>query len=131
MPYKDPEQRKAYHKEQSRKHYLANKEKIIAISKANRAIGKARWDTFKRTLKCTKCGFNHPAALDFHHVDPSEKENLVSKLVSNGCFAAAMEEVQKCIVLCANCHRVHHYEENSVKIQPLTTNQLPEHAGQR
>jgi hypothetical protein len=131
MPYKDPEQRKAYHKEQSRKYYLANKEKIIAISKANRAIGKARWDTFKRTLKCTKCGFNHPAALDFHHVDPSEKENLVSKLVSNGCFAAAMEEVQKCIVLCANCHRVHHYEENSVKIQPLTTNQLPEHAGQR
>jgi len=131
MPYKDPEQRKAYHKEQSRKYYLANKEKIIAISKANRAIGKARWDTFKRTLKCTKCGFNHPAALDFHHVDPNEKENLVSKLVSNGCFAAAMEEVQKCIVLCANCHRVHHYEENSVKIQPLTTNQLPEHAGQR
>jgi hypothetical protein len=131
MPYKDPEQRKAYHKEQSRKYYLANKNKIIATSKINRAVGKARWDTFKRTLKCTQCGFDHPAALDFHHTNPSEKENLVSKLVSSGCFAAAMEEVQKCIVLCANCHRIHHYEENSVKIQPLTTNQLPEHAGQR
>jgi hypothetical protein len=103
--------RKEKHAEYSREYYLANKEKVMARSKVTRAIGKARWDTFKRTLKCTKCGFSHPAALDFHHVDPSEKENIVSKLVSNGCFAAAMEEVQKCIVLCANCHRVHHAEE--------------------
>ena len=131
MPYKDPEKRKAHHREQSRKYYLANKDKVMALSKINRAVGKARWDTFKRTLKCTKCEQNHPAALDFHHTDPSEKENLVSKLVSSGCFAAAMEEVQKCIVLCANCHRIHHYEENSVKMQALTTNLLPEHAGQR
>ena len=131
MPYKDPEVRKAKHAEFSAAYYLKNKDKVMALSKANRAIGKAKWDTFKRTLKCTQCGFDHPAALDFHHVDPSEKENLVSKLVSQGCFAAAMEEVKKCIVLCANCHRVHHAQENSVKIQPLTTNQLPEHAGQR
>jgi len=131
MPYKDPEVRKAYHKEQGRKHYLANKEKVMARSKITRTVGKARWDTFKRTLKCTKCEQNHPAALDFHHVDPSEKENIVSNLVSSGRFAAAMEELQKCIVLCANCHRIHHYEENSAKIQPLTTNLLPEHAGQR
>ena len=131
MPYKDPETRKAYHKEQGRKYYLANKDKVIALSKINRAVGKARWDTFKRTLKCTKCEQNHPAALDFHHTDPSEKENIVSNLVSEGRFAAAMEEAQKCIVLCANCHRIHHYEENSAKMQALTTNLLPEHAGQR
>jgi hypothetical protein len=131
MPYKDPEKRKAYHKEQGRKYYLANKEKVMARSKVTRAIGRARWDTFKRTLKCTKCGFSHPAALDFHHTNPAEKENIVSNLVSNGCFAAAMEEVQKCVVLCANCHRIHHYEEKSVTIQALTTNLLPEHAGPR
>jgi len=131
MPYKDPETRKAYHKEQSRKYYLKNKDKVMALSKTNRAVGKARWDTFKRTLKCAQCEQNHPAALDFHHTDPSEKENIVSNLVSEGRFSAAMEEVQKCIVLCANCHRIHHYEEKSAKIQALTTNQLPEHAGQR
>lgn len=131
MPYKDPELRKAKHKEYSRKYYEANKDKHKALTKANRAVGKARWILFKSSLKCTKCGFDHPAALDFHHIDPSEKENIVSNLVSSGCFAAAMEEVQKCIVLCANCHRIHHHEENSVNIQPLTTNQLPEHAGQR
>jgi hypothetical protein len=142
MPYKDESVRKAKHAEYSRKYYEANKEKVLANVKVNRAVGKARWDTFKRTLKCTQCGFNHPAALDFHHTNPSEKENLVSKLVSNGCFAAAMEEVQKCIVLCANCHRVHHAEEQTLQskektlqkrdtLASLTTNQLPEHAGQR
>ena len=129
MPYKDPKDSRK--KENAKKYYLNNKNKVLVAVKAQRAIGKARWDTFKRTLKCTKCEQNHPAALDFHHTDPSEKENLVSKLVSNGCFAAAMEEMQKCIVLCANCHRIHHYEENSVKMQALTTNLLPEHAGQR
>jgi len=113
MPYKDENVKRAKHAEYSRKYYLANKEKVQALSKANRAVGKARWTLFKSSLKCTQCGFNHPAALDFHHTNPSEKENLVSKLVSNGCYAAAMEEVQKCIVLCANCHRVHHAEEDS------------------
>ena len=112
MPYKDESVRKKKQQEYSRKYYAANKEKVLASSKVSREVGKARWDVFKRTLKCTKCGFNHPAALDFHHRNPVEKENIVSKLASDGCYAAAMEEVQKCIVLCANCHRVHHYEEN-------------------
>ena len=131
MPYKDENVRKAYHRQQSREYYLNNKDKVKALSKTNRAIGKTRWDTFKRTLKCTHCGENHPATLDFHHVDPSKKESVVSELVSKGCYKAAKLEVEKCIVLCANCHRIHHYNENSVKIQALTTNQLPEHAGQR
>jgi len=113
MPYKDESVRKLKHAEYSRKYYLANKEKVLALVKVNRAVGKARWDTFKQALKCTKCGFNHPAALDFHHTNPSEKENLVSALVSMGCFTAAMKEVQKCIVLCANCHRIHHYNEKN------------------
>ena len=131
MPYKDESVRKKKAAQYSRKYYEANKEKVLATSKASRAVGKARWDIFKRTLKCTKCGFDHPAALDFHHTNPAEKENLVSKMVSNGSYAAAMEEVQKCIVLCANCHRIHHYEENLLQSKPLATNQLPEHAGQR
>jgi hypothetical protein len=117
MPYKDESVRKLKSAEYSRKYYIANKDKVKTLSKLNRAIGKAKWDTFKCTLRCTKCGFRHPAALDFHHTNPSEKENLVSKLVSDGCFAAAMEEVQKCIVLCANCHRVLHAEENKVQSQ--------------
>jgi len=131
MPYKDESVRKAKHAQYSRKHYLANQAKIIAANEVRKKEGKEEWQAFKRTLKCTKCGFNHIAALDFHHEDPSTKEHNVNRLVSNKLFKKAYEEIKKCIVLCANCHRIHHYEENSVKIQPLTTNLLPEHAGQR
>lgn len=132
MPYKNAELRKRKAAEYSANYYKKNKEKVLASSKASRAVGKIRWDTFKCTLKCIKCGFSHPAALDFHHTNPAEKENLVSKLASDGCYAAAMEEVQKCVVLCANCHRIHHYEERMTdneegkeEMVPIGTNKKP------
>jgi hypothetical protein len=111
MPYKDESVRKRKHKEYSRKHYLANKEETIRRTKEACAQQKAQWDAFKRTLKCTKCGFDHIAALDFHHEDPNTKEHNVNRLISNKRFAKAYEEIKKCIVLCANCHRIHHYTE--------------------
>ena len=111
MPYKDKSVRVAYHKQRSREYYLRNKEKVIARTLASKKQGKEEWVKFKSTLKCTICGFDHPAALDFHHVDPTKKENIVSALISTGCYKAAMREVEKCVVLCANHHRVLHAEE--------------------
>jgi hypothetical protein len=131
MPYKDKNERKRKAQEYSREHYLRNRAEILIKTAEKKKTLRAEWNVFKRTLKCAKCGFNHPAALDFHHEDPSKKDREVSWFIKNHQYAKAKEEVQKCIVLCANCHRIHHYEENSVKIQPLTTNQLPEHAGKR
>jgi len=111
MPYKDPKVKKEKQAGYSRTYYSKNKDKHRALSKTNRAVSKAKWVVFKATLCCSKCGFSHTAALDFHHTDPSEKENLVSKLVGDGRYTAAMKESKKCVVLCANCHRIHHYEE--------------------
>ena len=113
MPYKDDSEKKAYHKVQSRKHYEKYKDKIIAANYRNRAVHKKKWDEFKSTLSCTKCGFSHMAALDFHHEDPTLKEYNIHKLVGNGRFTKAYEEIKKCIVLCANCHRIHHWNEKN------------------
>ena len=111
MPYKDPKVKKSKGKEYSRKHYEANYTKRRQELSARRKELKAEWGVFKRTLKCSKCGFAHHAALDFHHEDPTEKEYNVNRLISNGQFKKAYAEIEKCIVLCANCHRIHHYEE--------------------
>lgn len=111
MPYKDPSVRKRKHKEYSRKHYLENQEETIKRTRENKAQLKAEWQAYKSSLKCVKCGFDHIAALDFHHEDPSTKEHNVNRLISNKQFTKAYEEIKKCIVLCANCHRIHHYEE--------------------
>ena len=111
MPYKDKEVKKAKHQEYSRNHYEANKEAIKAQLNARRKQLRAEWYLFKSALKCIKCGFSHIAALDFHHTDPSKKDGIVSKLISDGRFRKAREEASKCEVLCANCHRIHHYQE--------------------
>lgn len=111
MPYKDPSVRKNKHKEYSREHYLKNRELIIGKTAEKKKQLREEWYTFKSTLKCTKCGFSHIAALDFHHTDPTQKDGNIHRFVSNGQFTKVREEIKKCIVLCANCHRVHHHQE--------------------
>lgn len=111
MPYKDKNVRVAKHKEWSHNHYEATKETTKIRIKAQKVKNKKIWDAFKATLKCAVCGENHPAVLDFHHVNPEDKEYSISTLVSNKSFTKAMKEVEKCIVLCANHHRIVHYDE--------------------
>jgi len=111
MPYKDPAVRKAKHKEYSKNYYEKNKQKVIAKSAIGRKKFADKWRTFKETLTCSKCGFSHPAAIDFHHVNPKEKEIGLDRLARNCAWDRIEKELAKCIVLCANCHRIHHYEE--------------------
>ena len=112
MPIKDPDDRRRRQRKYAAKHYKNNKAKVIAGVKAQYAKQKAEWDAFKASLSCTVCGVKHPAVIDFHHVDPSTKTAAVHTFIQGGRFAAAYEEVKKCVALCANCHRIHHYNEH-------------------
>lgn len=65
--------------------------------------------------KCEDCGFNgHPASLEFHHRNPSEKSFELSgnKLLIKERY----EEVKKCKLLCANCHAPYHVNETIRRI---------------
>jgi hypothetical protein len=117
MPYKDPKVRKEKHAEYSRKYYEKNKEKVMAANNVVKARGKEKWELYKGSLKCARCDENHIACMDFHHLDPAEKEYEVSKLVGNGMYTKAYKEIKKCIVLCANCHRKEHYVQQHLKIE--------------
>ena len=115
MPYKDPKVKQTKQKTYVSTYYEKNKATVIAASAASAKAYKDKWRSFKATLACIKCGQNHPATFDFHHIDSSTKEESVNKLIKNRAFKRAMEEVQKCVVLCANCHRIHHHDERLVK----------------
>ena len=119
MPYKDPKVKKEKNKKYSKEYYLKTKEATKKRTKESKAKQKQEWYAFKATLKCTHCGFSHIAALDFHHEDPSTKLGNVHRFISNGQFAKAYEEIKKCIVLCANCHRIHHHKEKIVYTSPI------------
>ena len=57
--------------------------------------------------KCIDCGYNkHPAAMCFHHVDKKYFE--IADLIKNG-FKKAKVELDKCVLLCHNCHEIRHY----------------------
>ena len=75
------------------------------------------WD-LKSSRRCKKCGESHPACLEFHHTNRQEKDSEISKLVGRGAAKQRLwKEIQRCDILCANCHRKHHYEE---KMSPPT-----------
>ena len=78
-----------------------------------RRIAKERDELIRSlNLKCKICGFNHPAALDFHHINPKEKFKTVSDLKWSGCsHETFIAEIEKCDVLCSNCHRIEHWNE--------------------
>ncbi len=62
---------------------------------------------YKKTLKCVWCGENEPACLEFHHTDPTEKDFTIGKSMSLS-WEAIKREIDKCVCVCANCHRKLH-----------------------
>lgn len=68
-----------------------------------------QWALEYKGCVCSKCGYNKcSAALDFHHVDMNEKEFNLSARDIKFDWEAIKKELDKCIVLCANCHREIH-----------------------
>ena len=62
--------------------------------------------------KCTRCGYNkYPEVLEFHHKNPLEKNFNVSSKGHCRSWERVKKEIEKCNLLCANCHREIHVEE--------------------
>jgi len=66
--------------------------------------------------KCAKCGYSKcPEVLEFHYKDPSKKDFNVSRKGHCRSWERVKEEIKKCVLLCANCHREVHVELNKLK----------------
>ncbi len=81
-----------------------------ALARAQRARERNRIISNRVKLErgCEACGFRgHHAALDFDHREPSEKALNIGGTTCS--VDRLLAEIEKCRVLCANCHRVHSY----------------------
>ena len=77
---------------------------------------------YKVTLACVDCGEDHPATLDFHHLDPSTKERSLGDIAKYGWSRKkALAEIAKCVILCANCHRTRHWPGVNTAATPEAT----------
>lgn len=55
--------------------------------------------------RCLVCGEKDWICLDFHHIEPSKKSFNVGVYLKQKSYKTLYKEIQKCVVLCANCHR--------------------------
>lgn len=115
-----------------RAYRLANTDHVRALGRAaqQKAIERRREvvAAIKTASGCVDCGFNaHFAALDFDHIDRQEKCKTVSWLVSHGApMQQILDEIEKCEVVCANCHRIRTVERRDW--EPLEPPEIPAQA---
>jgi hypothetical protein len=64
----------------------------------------------KQKSCCSKCGLSVPECLDFHHIDDNKTDGIGAMLRNKNILLEDIKtEIQKCIIVCSNCHReIHH-----------------------
>ena len=73
--------------------------------------------------KCQLCGYDKCLnALLFHHLDPSMKNKKItpSYIIMRWSWKRAFEELEKCILVCANCHAEVHYKVTDINSKQLS-----------
>lgn len=101
--------------QRSREHYN-NRKKDPEIRKRLTEQGKQRARETKEKIvdyygnKCYDCGESFPnCCYDVHHIDPDTKDfNLSAKRAFD---TELINELEKCVLLCSNCHRIRHFKE--------------------
>ena len=87
---------------QDRREYL-----LKAVSKRRKAIREKAVAYLGG--KCSQCGYDRCLeALEFHHLDPHQKDFSISERGHSRSWERVRLELDKCVILCANCHREAH-----------------------
>ncbi len=103
-------------------HYLKDVDKHKTRRRKNQQTI-AQWlREYKQKCSCKKCGEKRWYVLEFHHIDPKEKDFNISDLKRRS-IKGMLKELEKCEVLCSNCHTEFHYLERE---QGITFNKYIE-----
>ena len=92
-PKKSKQHHKEYHITRAKQAYNEKKEKVNSL----------------KNRPCVDCGnIFHHSAMDFDHTE-NNKVSSVAWLINNRSWQAVLDEIAKCELVCANCHRVRTY----------------------
>lgn len=101
MPHKNVDARRAY----AREYYKRNPQRWIEKNKKRKKEIYKFISEYKRKNGCKLCDENEPVALDFHHINKNKEINLAHAQTRMWGKTRILKEINKCVVLCANCHR--------------------------
>ena len=102
-------------RERSRKYYRENPEKQRQVVSIRRQ--KRKEENRPKILEilrqgCSSCSEKDIRTLDFHHIEGEKEYNIATMLNSGYNWESIEKEIEKCVLLCANCHRKITFEEN-------------------
>ena len=102
MPYKDAEKQK----QAQQKHYRENKDKVYRASRSTTLKKRKLVYEYKESKPCADCNNFYPHyVMDLDHKDPSKKDLNIAQMITRRGIVKLQEELEKCEVVCANCHR--------------------------
>lgn len=105
MPIRDQKKRKMYFREWSRSRRKKLTEELIA---------------YRLSKGCADCGYRERyEALEFDHLPGFKKDFVISSVLSSRSEKRVWEEVGKCEVVCANCHRIRTSERGQLKLADI------------
>lgn len=92
---------------------LEYKRKMLDLQIKKYALVQDKLLQIKKANKCNHCGYNlHPEILQFHHRDKEHKDFALSGgNLCNRKWEIILKEIDKCDILCPNCHHWLHYNE--------------------
>lgn len=101
---------KSCEREYGKNWYKNNSKRQVELTKARtkKSVKEKKRYVFDYLKKnpCIVCGEKNPIKLEFDHVR-AEKKNSICQLVIDGCgWEALQNEIAKCEVRCANCHKL-------------------------
>ncbi len=117
MPHKDPERAREHHAKYMKEvWYPKNKEKHLSYVRRNKEGVRLFIEEYKKSRSCTDCGFSgkeFPYVLDFDHLNEgTAKEFTIGSWAHSVLSIEAIErEIEKCELVCANCHRIRTFSE--------------------
>lgn len=133
MPFKDKERYqseewKEYQRNYQRGWHQRHRARRLARIYERKAATYEYVQEIKSQLCCADCGQQHPATLQFHHLNSEDKMFNVADAVRNGVSLERIKkEISKCIVLCANCHAIRHHDmRNKKRTSPGIAGELEE-----
>lgn len=99
----------------AKRHYLRNKKVVIARAVVFKEFARDRnkkyVQNFLRDNPCVDCGETDPIVLEFDHVRGVKRKNVADMINAAYSLESLAEEITKCEVRCANCHRRKTYKE--------------------
>lgn len=83
-----------------------DRKKLYAAQKRHREKIRALLFKYLSDESCIDCGEQDPIVLDFDHRDPKNKFKQISRMLSGHySWKSVVQEIEKCDIRCANCHR--------------------------